>query len=164
MGTKAARDVLADANLLQAAVWQQELPASTTPQGSGVAPQSALARTSGATGPGTRSAQARSPARAPGPPAARMNPTGSGEPDAGRGEEDGLSAGRPAAGKVVGASGAWQAELGTGSGDPGPGSEALAPPAPAAHRGFLARARGVPAELLYAHARSQGRRIVFCGA
>lgn len=162
VGTKAARDVLADANLLQAAVWQ-EPGASTTPQGTGTAPQAALARTSGATGPGTGRAQGRSPARSPGPAAARVNPTGSGEPDAERDTGAGPSAGRPAA-AAVGAFGGRQTELGDESADPGPGNEAPAPPAPAAHRGFLARARGVPAELLYAHARSQGRRIVFCGA
>ena len=32
-----------------------------------------------------------------------------------------------------------------------------------AHRGFLARARGVPVEALYAHATRQGRRLVLCG-
>ena len=167
VGTKAARDVLADANLLQAAVWQQEPGASTAPQGPGAAPPAGLVRSFGAPGPGgaaAGSAHGRSPAWAPGPAAARVNPTGSGEPDAEREEEAGPSAGRPAAAVVVGASGARQAGPGGASGDPGPGSEAPAPPAPAAHRGFLARARGLPAELLYAHARSQGRRIVFCGA
>ncbi|KAA6420193.1 MAG: hypothetical protein FRX49_09856, partial [Trebouxia sp. A1-2] len=32
-----------------------------------------------------------------------------------------------------------------------------------AHRGFLARARGIPVEALYAHAKRQGRRLVLCG-
>jgi len=32
-----------------------------------------------------------------------------------------------------------------------------------AHRGFLARARGIPVEALYAHAARQGRRLVLCG-
>ena len=34
---------------------------------------------------------------------------------------------------------------------------------PSAHRGFLARARGIPIQYLYAHARSQGLRLVLCG-
>ena len=33
-----------------------------------------------------------------------------------------------------------------------------------AHRGFLARARHIPVEALYAHAQSQGKRLVLCGA
>ena len=41
---------------------------------------------------------------------------------------------------------------------PGPGQ-----PLPAVHRGFLARAQGVPVEALYAHARRQGLRLVICG-
>ena len=32
-----------------------------------------------------------------------------------------------------------------------------------AHRGFMARARGIPVEALYAHAIRQGRRLVLCG-
>jgi hypothetical protein len=35
--------------------------------------------------------------------------------------------------------------------------------APAAHRGFLTRARGVPIEALYEHACRQGRRLVLSG-
>ena len=35
---------------------------------------------------------------------------------------------------------------------------------PAAHRGFLARARSVPIEALYEHACRQGRRLVLSGA
>jgi hypothetical protein len=35
---------------------------------------------------------------------------------------------------------------------------------PAAHRGFLMRARSIPVEQLYFHARSQGKRLVLCGA
>lgn len=35
--------------------------------------------------------------------------------------------------------------------------------APAAHRGFSARARSIPIEALYHQARSQGKRLVLCG-
>ena len=164
MGTKAARDVLADANLLQAAVWQ-EPGAASVPPGAGAAPAAGPAQGSGGAEPGAAaggSAQRGSPPRSPGPAAARMNPLGSGQPQAERDREAGRSAGRPAAAAAAGASGAGQARLGGSSGGVGPDTAAQ-PPAPAAHRGFLARARGVPAELLYAHARSRGRRIVFCG-
>jgi hypothetical protein len=44
-----------------------------------------------------------------------------------------------------------------------PGAAAGGGPAPAAHRGFLSRARAVPVEALYAAARARGKRLVLTG-
>jgi len=53
-----------------------------------------------------------------------------------------------------------QTEVYLGLGGEGGGSAAAAA---AVHRGFLARARGVPVALLAAHAAAHGRRLVLCG-
>lgn len=34
---------------------------------------------------------------------------------------------------------------------------------PAAHRGFVTRARGIPIDALYQEARARGKRLVLCG-
>eukprot|EP00887_Chlorella_sp_A99_P005865 scaffold1.g5865.t1 len=52
-----------------------------------------------------------------------------------------------------------------GSGDDAPGAGAASPGgrAPAAHRGFVQRARIIPIESLYAEACRRGKRLVLCG-
>eukprot|EP00884_Botryococcus_braunii_P022747 jgi/Botrbrau1/9156/Bobra.160_3s0028.1 len=44
-----------------------------------------------------------------------------------------------------------------------PSASSIPPGAPAAHRGFLMRARSVPIEQLSLRARSQGKRLILCG-
>lgn len=158
MGTKAARDVLADANLLQAAVWQEPaLPAAppapdAAPVGPAVIPGS-LGTVGGAVD-GTAVRLSAGPELA----AANENPVGTLKPLK---PSTGAGSGGSHAAELAGTRAALEA--GEDVRVRAAGAEAQ-PMAPAAHRGFLARARGVPAELLYAHARRHGRRIVFCGA
>lgn len=57
----------------------------------------------------------------------------------------------------------WDDDADASAADTEAAAAAVAEAAPAAHRGFLARAEAVPAEALYAHARRQGLRLVLCG-